>query len=895
MVAKAPPLHDNKLLVANFTNDTSENDNDAQWQQTAEALRKIDPALADGILKDGVITTDEIEKAINSVPRQEVQKLQGLYRALLEPELGSESFHRKKTENEKKIPQLFSRHFASLDFNNPQDRKFAVETAAKFPVILDWLPPQFLQDPNLLMAAMRTDTKMLRLTVWGDSLAYFARVNGKAYSDDTDVAALEQLASKQFSLLVKVLSEHPQAAAYIDDSIFWQCPKFLPEILQRCPLAYCHLPSYVRDRVDHTLIKSIIFKQQDPKLAAELYAAMPQQVKTETDFHDIMYQIKGPPQLLSVILAQTSDVFVSNYFYVGDLAVDGAAKERRKDFNRLAGKLAPEEKLRLYPYAPSFWRQSFSAKQLLRMMEQPNMPGEVIVGCVQSMPEHERQKISRQQFEGLLRRIRPESLLTFINTLPKEFFEAHHFSATDYLSWYRRAYCNDYKTVTDFYELIPDSIKASPSFFLSFLAMTNVFVMGARRDELGILELWSKAPPSVREDPEVLYTLLCSDHDALHYLLDQHGSDLSWLSRIASHKKQPIQSILLSAAQAENVVTPELVTKLGINANSSFWTDIVHAGPFNIFSVPAAFITDELVRFAFVRHRHSQNELTDFYKNLPNQLKTVAFLAELVVICPAFVKACPEDKRQQIWQTAITQLKQDHLSFPPEINTESFSSFEKSLLPISPNDVDVRPYEHSLTTIAVVLANRAIRPEDDQRKSVLVLKSTVDDNQHFTVETEHRFSSPEGRKTHRLAVRRVRSDDDIVAFINSAKHPLHYLQISGHGERPWIQLGRGPGGMRRYLDVNDTKVFAAIANSIAHPNGVIVLDSCSTGEGRAYKENLANALANYLRQHNIHGVRINAWDRVGYNINLEDDRTDPTHNKYDIKFTHPSRRYEIIT
>ncbi|MFZ2385941.1 MAG: hypothetical protein WBE75_07070, partial [Candidatus Omnitrophota bacterium] len=143
-----------------------------------------------------------------------------------------------------------------------------------------------------------------------------------------------------------------------------------------------------------------------------------------------------------------------------------------------------------------------------------------------------------------------------------------------------------------------------------------------------------------------------------------------------------------------------------------------------------------------------------------------------------------------------------------------------------------------------ILGNRLSNTPDGSPLAVLIFSNARDWNNAF--EYSNVFDS---LNAYRIMYYEVENENELFASVSDAtKDEKAFLDLFvGHGTRTAITLGDTDSQDVRQLDLSDRQQCQTISSSL-QPGGVIVLYSCSTGEGRSEKANMANMLADCCSQ-----------------------------------------------
>lgn len=158
------------------------------------------------------------------------------------------------------------------------------------------------------------------------------------------------------------------------------------------------------------------------------------------------------------------------------------------------------------------------------------------------------------------------------------------------------------------------------------------------------------------------------------------------------------------------------------------------------------------------------------------------------------------------------------------------------------------------STIEELIRNRTTPDENDPRPLAVVVFGTADWNKAF-----ENNAIDELLKGYRVVYHEVSTEGGAINALQeaTAKRAASLLIIGGHGTQGETQLG---GGLfwpwqreERNLDLSDEEQLRrANIGKMVGPGAHVILESCSTGQGRDKENNMANMLHRLMPQATIH-------------------------------------------
>lgn len=165
-------------------------------------------------------------------------------------------------------------------------------------------------------------------------------------------------------------------------------------------------------------------------------------------------------------------------------------------------------------------------------------------------------------------------------------------------------------------------------------------------------------------------------------------------------------------------------------------------------------------------------------------------------------------------------------------------------------------------TIYEIIRNRTTPDVNDPRPLAVVFYSPKDWNGAF----KHN-DLDELTKGYRLVYREIETDHQMIRELKEStqNRPTSLLVLGGHGEQTATHWGGWGILERTLLDLSDHKQLKeADFGSCLAPGGHVILQSCSTGEGRENARNIANMMGDVIPHATIYSPTIPTNDHIEF-------------------------------
>ncbi|MDD5560875.1 MAG: hypothetical protein PHT50_01915 [Candidatus Omnitrophica bacterium] len=139
--------------------------------------------------------------------------------------------------------------------------------------------------------------------------------------------------------------------------------------------------------------------------------------------------------------------------------------------------------------------------------------------------------------------------------------------------------------------------------------------------------------------------------------------------------------------------------------------------------------------------------------------------------------------------------------------------------------------------------------KDGLLKKLAIIIHPVEDNNGAFKDIENKGKQLESRG-YRVIIARVDGIDALLAALKAAtaQQRASVIMIGGHGSRTSIQLGFGEPNSKLTIRDKQLKEKLSAAVGTLEENGIIILDSCSTGKGGRIFSNIAQLFADIFPQ-----------------------------------------------
>jgi len=139
--------------------------------------------------------------------------------------------------------------------------------------------------------------------------------------------------------------------------------------------------------------------------------------------------------------------------------------------------------------------------------------------------------------------------------------------------------------------------------------------------------------------------------------------------------------------------------------------------------------------------------------------------------------------------------------------------------------------------------------QENPRKRLAIIMQPIEDNNGAFKDIENKGKQFESRG-YQVIIARVNGIDALLTALKAAtvRRRASVIMIGGHGSRTSIQLGFGGSDPKLTIRDKQLKEKLSTAAGTLEENGVVILDSCSTGKGGELLSNIAQLFADTFPQ-----------------------------------------------
>jgi hypothetical protein len=185
----------------------------------------------------------------------------------------------------------------------------------------------------------------------------------------------------------------------------------------------------------------------------------------------------------------------------------------------------------------------------------------------------------------------------------------------------------------------------------------------------------------------------------------------------------------------------------------------------------------------------------------------------------------------------------------------------------------IERFGNNISVIQEIINNRKNLDKQDPRPLAVVIFPKVDNSGAFNENSIGDLT----QIGHRVVYYEAGTDQDVYKDLKAATKDVgkksDFLMLGGHGARDLISMGAADPAHQRvdheelYIDLSDKEEMMDLKDCMSE-NSIVLLMSCSTGEGGFEARNIANMIGSVFPQSKIIAPRVPAHAKVKFNTGL---------------------------